>query len=144
MGGYHGSPSGPLPAHPAGSTLTARGTAIQNVSFLLLVALTTLAFMALIGSFLMPVFWAAVLATVFFPLQRRYVARPRGRESLAALATMLTIVGVVVAPLSLAGLAMSREVVQLHEQITSGAIDVAAPLRFLRRMAPLANDYLGT
>ena len=47
----------------------------------------------------MPVFWAAVLATVFFPLHRRYVARLRGRKSLAALATMLTIVGVVVATL---------------------------------------------
>ena len=51
------------------------GTAIQNASFLVLVALTTLAFFALIGSFLMPVFWAAVLATVFFPLQQRYVAQ---------------------------------------------------------------------
>ena len=125
-------------------TSTTRGTAIRNVSFLVLVVLTTLAFLALIASFLMPVFWAAVLATVFFPLHRRYVARLRGRRSLAALATMLTIVGVVVAPLSLAGLAMSREAIQLHEQITTGAIDVAAPLRFLRRITPLASDYLGT
>jgi predicted PurR-regulated permease PerM len=34
-------------------------------------------------------------------------------------------------------------VVQLHEQITSGAIDLQAPLRFLRRITPLASDYLG-
>jgi predicted PurR-regulated permease PerM len=123
--------------------LTARGTVIQNVSFLLLVALTTVAFLALIASFLMPVFWAAVLATVFFPLQRRYVARLNGRRSLAALATILTIIGLVVAPLLLVGLAMSREAIQLHEQITSGAIDLQAPLRFVRRMLPLASDYLG-
>ena len=45
---------------------------------------------------------------------------------------------------ALAGLAMSREAIQLHEQITTGAIDVAAPLRFLRRVTPLASDYLGT
>ena len=70
---------------PAGSRLTARGTVIQNVSFLLLVALTTVAFLALIGGFLMPVFWAAVLATVFFPLQSRYVVALGGRRSLAAL-----------------------------------------------------------
>jgi predicted PurR-regulated permease PerM len=143
MGGHNDRASGPLPQHPAGSTLTARGTAIQNASFLLLVALTTTAFLALIGSFLMPVFWAAVLATVFFPLQRRYVARLGGRRSLAALATILTIIGLVVAPLVLVGLAMSREAVQLHEQITSGAIDLQAPLRFLRRLTPLASDYLG-
>lgn len=59
------------------------------------------------------------------------------------MATILTIIGLVVVPLSLAGLAMAREAIQLHDQITSGAIDVQAPLRYLRRMTPLANDYLG-
>jgi predicted PurR-regulated permease PerM len=118
-------------------------TTVQDASFFLLVALTTLAFLALIGSFLMPVFWAAVLATVFFPLQRRYVAGLGGRQSLAALATILTITGLVVAPLFLVGLAMSREAVELHEQVASGAIDLQAPLRFLRRVTPLASDYLG-
>ena len=123
--------------------LTARSSAIRNVSFFVLVAVTTLAFLALIASFLMPVFWAAALATVFFPVQRRYVARLRGRRSLAALATLLTIVGLVVVPVALAGLAMSREAIQLHEQITSGTIDAKAPLRLLQRVTPLASDYLG-
>ena len=126
-----------------GSKLTARGTAIQNVSFFVLVALTTLAFVALIGSFLMPLFWAAVLATVFFPVQRRYVAAFGGRRSVAALATILTIVGLVVVPLFLIGLAMSREAVELHGQIASGAIDLQAPVRFLQWITPLATDYVG-
>lgn len=122
--------------------LTARGSAIHNVSFVVLVAVTTLAFLALIASFVMPVFWAAVLATVFFPLQRRYVARLGGRRSLAALATILTIITLVVAPLLLVGVAVSREAVYLHDQITNGAIDLQAPVRFLRRITPLASDYL--
>lgn len=143
MSGQQGRSSGPLTRPPTRSTATARGTAIQNVSFFLLVALTTVAFMALIVSFLMPVFWAAVLATVFFPLQQHYVARLGGRRSLAALLTMLTIIGLVVVPLLLVGLAVTREAVQLHDQITSGAIDLQAPLRFLRRITPLASDYLG-
>jgi predicted PurR-regulated permease PerM len=143
MGGHLDRLSGPLPAHPAGLRLTARGTVIHNVSFLLLVALTTVAFLALIGGFLMPVFWAAVLATVFFPLQSRYVVALGGRRSLAALTTMLTIITLVVVPLFLVGLAMSREAVELHDQITSGAIDLKAPLRFLRRITPVASDYLG-
>ncbi len=128
--------------HPSRPRLTARGGAIQNVSFVILVALTTLAFLWLIATFIMPVFWAAVLATVFFPLQRRYVALLGGRRSLAALATMLTIIGIVVVPLFIVGLAVSREAMDLHDQITSGAIDLQAPLRFLRRMTPVASDYL--
>jgi predicted PurR-regulated permease PerM len=123
--------------------LTERSTAIQNVSFLTLVALTTVAFFALIGSFLMPVFWAAVLATVFHPLQRRYVARMGGRRSLAAFATILTIIGLVVVPIFLVGLAMTREALDLHEGIVSGAIDLQVPLRFLRRMPLIASDYVG-
>jgi predicted PurR-regulated permease PerM len=142
MNEHQDRPSGPLAAHSTVSKLTARGTAIHNVSFLLLVALTTLAFLALIGSFLMPVFWAAVLATVFFPLQSRYVARLRGRRSLAALATILTIIALVVLPLFLIGLAVAREAIDLHDQITSGTIDLQVPLRFLRRITPLASDYL--
>jgi predicted PurR-regulated permease PerM len=142
MSGHHDRLSGALATPPSGSRLSARGSAIQNVAFFLLVALTTLAFLGLIASFAMPVFWAAVLATVFFPLQRRYVARLGGRRSLAALATMLTILGLIVVPLFLVGVAVSREAVYLHDQITSGAIDLQAPLRFLRRMTPLASDYL--
>lgn len=142
MTGHPDRVAGTPAAHSADSKLTARGHAIQNVSFFVLVALTTLAFLALIASFLMPVFWAAVLATVFFPLQRRYVAWLGGRRSLAALATMLTIIGLVVAPLFLVGVAVSREAVYLHDQITSGAIDLQAPLRFFQRIAPLASDYL--
>jgi predicted PurR-regulated permease PerM len=135
MSGHHDRSFRPEP-------VTARGAAIRNVSFLVLVAVTTVAFLVLIRDFLMPVFWAAVLATVFFPLQRRYVGGLHGRRSLAALATILTIFGLVVVPLSLVGLAMSREALLLHEQIASGAIDLQAPLRFLRRITPLASDYL--
>jgi predicted PurR-regulated permease PerM len=142
MGGHHDRPSGPPPAPATGAQWTARGTSIQNVSFFILVALTTLAFLALIADFLMPVFWAAVLATVFFPLQTHYVAGLGGRRSLAALATMLTIIALVVVPLFLIGVAMSREAMVLHDQITSGAIDLQAPLRFLQRITPLASDYL--
>jgi predicted PurR-regulated permease PerM len=141
MSGHQDRASGP--AHHSGSKSTARGTGIQNVSFFILVALTTLAFLALVGSFLMPVFWAAVLATVFFPLQSRYVERFGGRRSMAALATILTIIGLVVVPLFLVGVAMSREAVDLRNQITSGAVDLQAPVRFLRRITPLATDYVG-
>jgi hypothetical protein len=78
MGGQHDRASGPLPQDPTGSTLTARGAAIQNASFLLLVALTTTAFLALIGSFLMLVFWAAVLrcpAPILQPPDGAFAAR---------------------------------------------------------------------
>ena len=38
---------------------------------------------------------------------------------------------------------MSREAVDLRNQITSGAVDLQTPVRFLRRITPLATDYVG-
>ena len=115
---------------------------MQYASFLIVVVLTTIAFFWLIAEFLMPVFWAAVLATVFFPIQRRNVAKLRGRRTLAALATILTIVALVVLPLALVGVAVTREAVQLADQIKSGAIDLKAPVRYLERITPIATGYL--
>ena len=97
---------------------------VQNVSFFLLVALTTLAFFGLIRDFITPVFWAAVLATFYHPLQQRYVAAVGGRPTLAALLTILTIMVLVVIPLVFIGVAMAREAIALHEQVASGAIEL--------------------
>jgi predicted PurR-regulated permease PerM len=116
--------------------------ALQNAAFLLLVVLTTIAFFALIKDFLMPVFWAAVLATLFHPLHVRYLDAVRGRNSVAALLSVLTIVGVVVLPLAAIGVAMAREAIALHDLIASGAVDLGAPLRFVKEITPLVGDYL--
>ena len=119
-----------------------RSMVVQNVSFFLLVALTTLAFFGLIRDFLTPVFWAAVLATFFHPLQRRYVAAVGGRPTLAALLAILTIMVLVVIPLVFIGVAMAREAIALHEQVASGAIDLQTPIRFLEGVAPVVTRYL--
>jgi predicted PurR-regulated permease PerM len=37
---------------------------------------------------------------------------------------------------------MSREALNLHDRITSGALDLQAPVRFLKRLTPVATDYL--
>jgi predicted PurR-regulated permease PerM len=116
--------------------------ALRNASFLLLLALTTIAFFVVVRELLMPVFWAAVIATVFHPVHRRYLDGVRGRRSAAALLTLLTIVLVVVVPLFLLGLAMTREALALQEQIASGAIDLRAPIRFLEDIAPRITAWL--
>jgi predicted PurR-regulated permease PerM len=119
-----------------------RGGLIQNIAFVVLVALTTIAFVWLLADFLMPVFWAAVLGIIFNPVKRQYLAAVGGRRALAAVLTILTILVLVVVPLFFLGLALSREAIALHQQVASGAIDLKAPIRFLERMAPVATGYL--
>jgi predicted PurR-regulated permease PerM len=115
---------------------------MRNALFLLLLALTTIAFVALIHDFLMPVFWATVVATVFHPLQRRNVDALRGRRSTASLLTMLEILVLVVVPLVLLGIAMTREVMMLQERVQSGEIDVRAPVRYMQSFAPRVTGLL--
>ncbi len=115
---------------------------LQNAFFLGLLLLTTVAFLWLIRDFLEPVFWAAVLGSLFFPVQRRYVKWLGRRKALAAILTVLTILLIVVLPLFLIGLAVTQESVNLYQRIASGEIDLNAILDFFRRLAPTLVDYM--
>ena len=96
---------------------------IQNSFFLVLLVLVTLAFLGLIQDFFQPVFWAAVLAVLFYPVQRWWLRRLDGRSSVAALLTVLTILVIVILPLFGIGLAVSREAIHLYERFVTGEID---------------------
>lgn len=67
---------------------------------LLLTASISVAFVATIRSFLMALLLAAILAGICRPLHRGLSALLRGRESVAALVTILLVVVLVVGPLS--------------------------------------------
>lgn len=119
-----------------------RQKTVQNGFFIALLALTTLAFLWLVWDFLLPVFWAAVLATLFFPLQQRSTERLNGRASLAAVLTLLTILFIVILPLFLVGWALAQESIELYERIAAGEVDLQAPVRFIERTLPLVAGYL--
>jgi predicted PurR-regulated permease PerM len=115
---------------------------LQTGFFILLLALTTLAFFGLIRAFLMPLFWAVVLAVVFQPAQERWLQWTGGRGSLASILTMLTILLVVILPLALVVVALSREALALYERILVGEIDLGAPLRRAQELLPVVTDRL--
>ncbi|ARA94177.1 hypothetical protein AWN76_014120 [Rhodothermaceae bacterium RA] len=115
---------------------------IQHVFFFILLALTTLAFFGLIRDFLQPLFWAAVLATLFHGLQVRYERWVGGRPSLAAVLTLLTIVLIVIVPLLSVGAAAARESALLYQRIASGEIDVQEILAQLEQYLPVVNAYV--
>lgn len=114
---------------------------VQNAFFLLLVAFATLTFLGLIGDFLLPVFWAAVLTILFFPVQRHWLQITKGRKSIASVLSLLSIVVVVLLPLFLIGMALTREVLGLYERIASGEIDLYEPIRTAQQALPLVEEY---
>ncbi|MEM0962039.1 MAG: AI-2E family transporter [Bacteroidota bacterium] len=109
---------------------------LENRSFLLLVAVVTVAFAWTIGGFLLPVFWAIVLAVLFTPLFERFRRLLRGRASAAALLTLLTVLVAVVAPLVFLGTLVTQEAVDVYRQVATGQIDLTEPVAAVERMLP--------
>jgi predicted PurR-regulated permease PerM len=119
-----------------------RFTTIQQATFLTLLLLTSLAFVWLLQDFAQPLFWAAILAILFYPLYCWWFEVLGHRASLAALVTLLVILVMVILPLGLIGLAVTREAAGFFERIAAGEIDVQAPIRFIERTLPVVAEYL--
>jgi len=110
---------------------------IHQAWFLILLGVVSLAFLWLTLDFVQPVFWAAVIAIIFAPWHRRLEALVGGRKGPAAVLTTSTIILAVFIPLSMTGVAVSREAITLYARITSGEIDLPG---LLQRLDPKTRD----
>lgn len=96
---------------------------IESKSFLLLLVGLTIAFAWVVGPFYGAVFWGAVLALLFEPLYRYLLARMRQRKTLAALATLLLILVMVILPLALVAGSLAQELTGLFQRVKSGEVN---------------------
>ncbi len=131
VGGRYCTPAASLP-----STLSMPFPSLENRAFLALLAIVTVAFAWTLGGFLMPVFWAVVLAVLFTPLFKWYERRLRGYRSVAALGTLLTVLFVVVVPLVVLGGVVTQEAVGVYQRVASGEIDLTEPVHAVEEMLP--------
>ncbi|HUX50197.1 MAG TPA: AI-2E family transporter [Spirochaetia bacterium] len=77
-----------------------RRRAISRTVFSILLAGSTVLFILVIRPFLIPLLLSAVTAGVFFPIRRRLAARFRGTSTMPAIITMLTVILMVVIPVT--------------------------------------------
>lgn len=115
---------------------------VQNGFFLLLVTLVTVAFLVLLQDFLQPLFWAAVLAVIFYPLYLRFQQSLRSRSSLSAVLTIFVILAVVILPLFLIGMAVTQEATDFYERIAAGEIDLQQPIQTIEQVLPAVRDFM--
>ena len=97
---------------------------IERAWFFIFLAAVTVAFLWLTLDFIEPVFWAAVLAIIFNPMQRQLEEHLKGRKTLAAVIATIMIVLVVFLPLVLVGVAVSQEALNLYDRIQSGNVNL--------------------
>lgn len=117
-------------------------TNIQRAFFVALLLAVTLAFLWLIRSFLQPIFWAVALGIVVYPLHARLVSHLRGRTSLAAIISVVTVVIVVILPLIGVGAAVTREGAALYERLGAGDLGVASLYERAEQSMPRVAEAL--
>jgi predicted PurR-regulated permease PerM len=97
---------------------------VQEKTFWLLVIAISLAFAWILWPFYGAVLWARVLAILFAPLYRR-LSRSMQRHNLAAFATLVIIVVIVIQPSTLITASLVQEATGVYSKFQSGELNVA-------------------
>jgi predicted PurR-regulated permease PerM len=103
--------------------MTENNTNAQRAFFFVLLFAVTLAFLWLVRGFLQPIFWAIAFGIIVYPVHGWLVTRLRGRESLAALLSVLLLVIVVILPLIGVAAAVTNEAAGLVQRLSAGGLD---------------------
>lgn len=95
---------------------------IRNFLFIALLAAVTFIFILVIKEFAYPIFWAAILAGVFYPVYKLINGKIRV-PNLSTAITMMIIVIIIVVPFILIGTLVVRESIELYTSFTqNGAV----------------------
>lgn len=118
-------------------------TRFRQAFLILLVVAISAAFVAMVRSFLLTIVLAALFTGVIYTMYRRIVQLFRGRDKLAAIATLLLLlVGVIVPLLLLAG-AVANQALQVNATLIPQLQNlVDEPGEFERRLRPLPGYEL--
>ncbi|MCC2597555.1 AI-2E family transporter [Pusillimonas sp. MFBS29] len=112
-------------------------------SFLLLLAAVSIAFIWILLPYFGSIFWGAILAIIFMPLNRRLQGKLGGRRNLAALITLLIIVVIVILPLILISASLVQEGATVYQRISSGELNIGAYFaQIMNAMPSSVHDLL--
>lgn len=96
---------------------------LENNAFLALLIAVSIAFVWILLPFGGAVFWGVVIAMVFMPVHVWLLRRWKQRRTLAALATLLLVVLMVVLPLTLLTGMLVKEGAALYQRVQSGEMN---------------------
>lgn len=92
---------------------------IRNYLFLGLLAVVTVLFLYIIKPFAYPIFWAAILAVLFYPLYKKLNKKIK-HPNLSALISLSLVTVIIILPLSVLGLLLTKEVVVIYNSASGG------------------------
>ncbi len=102
----------------------ARSSSLENRTFMLLLVVVSLAFAGVLWPFFGTVFWGAIFALMFTPVFQRLLKPLKGRRTLAALASVVIILVLVILPLGLILASLIQEASAVYQRVQSGELSV--------------------
>ncbi|WP_427773836.1 AI-2E family transporter [Comamonas thiooxydans] len=99
---------------------------LHKRAFILLLIAVTAGFGLVLEEYAVAIFWGVVFAIVFAPLHRKLLMRMPKKPTLAALATLLISLVMVILPLSLIGLSLIKETAAIYDRISSGNLSAGS------------------
>ncbi len=104
--------------------------------FLTFVAAVSIAALWIALPFFGAILWGLVAAIMFDPLYRRLLARWPGRNTRAAMVTLVAVIGIVIIPAGLIGSLLVEEAISTYARIQSRQIDFGNALGDIRAALP--------
>ncbi len=92
---------------------------IRYIIFFSFLAGVSLLFLMLLRPFIYPLFWAAVIATLFYPLYNRLLVRLKS-ANLSALITLVAVFLIIIIPLAIMGTILVSESISVYNSLNSG------------------------
>jgi len=124
-----------------------RASKVQNILFFTIMILVFLLFLYLPAPFFFPIFWAAVISSIFSPLYK-YLNRKLHNPSAAAAIIFLVVAARIILPGSIIGSVMLGESMRMYESIDAdgGNIEniVEGLTGVLPKIIPLWHDFIST
>lgn len=99
-------------------------TKIRNYLFLGLLAVITIGFLATIKVFAYPIFWAMVIAAIFYPVYR-WLNKKIKHPDLSSTITLVTIFLVIVIPFSILGTLIVKQSFDLYSSVSGSREQIA-------------------
>lgn len=109
---------------------------IQRISFFAILALVTIAFIAITLPFYSAILWAAIFAIVFFPLHNRIETILRGHQNIAAGISVLTCLCLVIAPSLMVLTLLLQQGSELYQHMESGDVNITDALHRFHDILP--------
>ena len=121
---------------PMTNRRSAKSRALEDKTFLLLLAAVTLGFAWILWPYFGAIFWAAILAILFAPMYRRWLTRMPGKPNLTGLLTLTVILVIVILPSVLIGAMLLQEGLTVYQRMHSGEVNFGSYMQTIYGTLP--------